>query len=211
MINKNDMKKMAFALILFACLTSCDNNDNKGLFDPRTPIVLSGAQTRSTDDSVFSIVKNSMYLQWRDTMDIGWTASFGTGESYLYENGLTRDFANKRILFAGIYVIFTVPDTDYHRPGDFLNNAKDVVFSQLLDSTGAVIDPQTLVWEELYKVRRDTIAYIPNRILKSAQDAINTAYYADDFTTCYKLFEESMFFVPITGQRWRELKAAGVE
>lgn len=55
----------------------------------------------------------------------------------------------------------------------------------------------------------DTIAYIPNSILEKAQREIEAAYEAEDYATCYKLFEDAYTFYPITGAEWRALKEAG--
>lgn len=55
----------------------------------------------------------------------------------------------------------------------------------------------------------DTIAYIPNATLRTAETAIRAAYAAKDIDACFKLFDEAYTFTPITGAEWRELKAQG--
>lgn len=54
---------------------------------------------------------------------------------------------------------------------------------------------------------RDTIAYIPNSVIRAAESAIRTAYNAKDIEACYTLFNNAYVFTPITGAEWRALKA----
>lgn len=205
------MKKITYILMLITILVSC-KDDDKGLLDPHTPVAISGIQTRVSDDTVTLILKHVLYMHWTNSDGVCLEVSLGMGESYLYENGITRDFENKRILFSGNYIIAT-GDNGWHRPGYFLSDAKDVVFCQGV-ADGNIVEPETSSWDSISKAGvfiRDTIAYIPNNVLKSAQEAIQAAYYAEDFETVYKLFESSMVFLPTTGAKWRAMKAAGIE
>lgn len=196
--------------MLVVILVSC-KDDDKGLLDPLTPVAISGVQTRATDDTVMSVLKHTLYIRWTNLEGEYWEAGLGMGETYLHENGITRDFENKRILFAGGYIIEIITE-DWHRPGIFLCAAKDVVFCQGRYSNGHLVEPETSSWDSLSgALIRDTIAYIPNKTLKSAQEAIKVAYDAEDFATVYKLFESSMVFLPTTGAKWRAMKAAGIE
>ena len=54
---------------------------------------------------------------------------------------------------------------------------------------------------------RDTIAYIPNSTLRTAETSIRTAYANKDIETCYSIFNSAYTFIPITGAEWRVLKA----
>jgi len=54
---------------------------------------------------------------------------------------------------------------------------------------------------------RDTIAYIPNSVLRVAETQIKAAYDKKDYDTVYSLFESALTFKPITGEEWRALKA----
>ena len=53
---------------------------------------------------------------------------------------------------------------------------------------------------------KDTIAYIPNSVMREAQGRIEKAYNEGNYTEVYKLFNETFRFRPITGKKWRELK-----
>lgn len=66
-------------------------------------------------------------------------------------------------------------------------------------------------WTYCKNMGRDTIAYIPNTILREAEKNIKEAYAQGDYETCYKLFDTALSFYPITGAEWRALKAQGIE
>jgi hypothetical protein len=55
----------------------------------------------------------------------------------------------------------------------------------------------------------DTIAYIPNSVLRAAETAIRKAYADKDIDECFRLFDSAYTFTPITGAEWRALKANG--
>ena len=57
--------------------------------------------------------------------------------------------------------------------------------------------------------RRDTIAYVPNAILRQAEKEINAAYADSNFNRIYELFNTAFKFRPITGKMYRELQAKG--
>ncbi len=57
----------------------------------------------------------------------------------------------------------------------------------------------------------DTIAYIPNKVLKDARPLIERAYKEKRYEDVYRLFDEAFTFKPITGAEWRELKKQGLQ
>ena len=56
---------------------------------------------------------------------------------------------------------------------------------------------------------RDTIAYVPNSVLREAEKKIYKAYADSNYTEVYRLFHAAYKFRPITGKQWQRLKAAG--
>lgn len=56
----------------------------------------------------------------------------------------------------------------------------------------------------------DTIAYLPTSVMREAQVKIEKAFADSNYTEVYKLFNEAFRFKPITGKKWRELKAQGL-
>ena len=56
----------------------------------------------------------------------------------------------------------------------------------------------------------DTIAYIPNSVLRAAETAIKQAYNTKDNETVYRLFNEAFTFRPTTGAEYKALKLQGL-
>lgn len=79
--------------------------------------------------------------------------------------------------------------------------AKDVVFVKY-DSRYISYDQSTWIY-------CDTIAYIPNSVLRAAEIVIRAAYETKDLEACYTAFNTAYTFTPITGAEWRALKAEG--
>lgn len=52
----------------------------------------------------------------------------------------------------------------------------------------------------------DTIAYLPNAILRKAEQDIYKAYADSNFIEIYRIFNEGFKFKPITGKKWQELR-----
>jgi hypothetical protein len=46
--------------------------------------------------------------------------------------------------------------------------------------------------------------------MREAQGKIEKAFNDSNYTEVYRLFHETFRFRPITGQKWRELKAQGL-
>lgn len=56
---------------------------------------------------------------------------------------------------------------------------------------------------------RDTIAYIPNAVMRNARDLILSSLAAKDTSSVYVHFENAFRFIPITAQEYMELKGRG--
>lgn len=58
----------------------------------------------------------------------------------------------------------------------------------------------------------DTIAYIPNKTLREAEQKIVKAYADSHYTEVYRLFKEEAYkFIPTTGKQYRKLKEKGLQ
>jgi hypothetical protein len=57
----------------------------------------------------------------------------------------------------------------------------------------------------------DTIAYIPNAVLRVAEDSIRTALKNSDTAAVYRIFNNAFTFRPITQDEWLDLKRQGIE
>lgn len=118
-------------------------------------------------------------------------------------------------MFAGGDVIY-VDSKDVAQLGELMFY-KDILFISALDSFGNTLCPRTTEREKFFRTLQfwggsmDTIGYIPNKVLKEAQDAIVEAFNAADYETCYELFDNAMIFIPTTSAEYRRLKAEGIE
>ncbi len=57
----------------------------------------------------------------------------------------------------------------------------------------------------------DTIAYIPNQVLRDIRIPMETAYNEGRYEDVYRMFDEAFTFRPITGAEWRKLKEKGLQ
>ncbi|NLI72449.1 MAG: hypothetical protein GX361_06910 [Bacteroidales bacterium] len=76
--------------------------------------------------------------------------------------------------------------------------AKDVILIHFSPN----YDPYT-------KEPRDTIGYIPNSVMRTAEKAVKEAYQANDPDEVLRLFNDAFTFRPITGAEYKALKQAG--
>ena len=102
-----------------------------------------------------------------------------------------RDTVNMTLKMWGIYVI----NTDNGGLQTTFIEATDCVIQNVIsDYPNSVID---------------TVAYIPNSVLRIAEIKIKDAYSKNDYTEVYRLFNEAFTFIPISGAEWRNLRLIG--
>lgn len=56
----------------------------------------------------------------------------------------------------------------------------------------------------------DTLAYIPNSVMKEVGEELRTAIQKEDAVAATKILRDKYKFIPITGAEWRELKKNGL-
>ncbi len=212
------MKKICLLLtIAILTIIGCSKDNDPKFLDPKSKISLTGMDipARSSEiDTIDVIIRHCDNIRFRSIKE-GYEgkSSLPNGEYYYNEvNSTRRDFENKKILFGGGYVIDVPEDNpEWSRLGSFITNAEDVIFAvPVSDETGEFLDLTDAIWFTR-PFHLDTLGYIPNRILKKAQQEIKDAYAAEDFERCYRVFDTEFRFYPITGERWRALKSAGIE
>lgn len=163
-------------------LAGCDKEKNSKL-DPGAMISIRAAQGGRANAeghlSALEIVQKTELIQWRMPKDRSGERGFADSQ---------RDFANERLLMWGTDII----DHAGRYMPDFVEGF-DMV----------------LIMEDSDHQRSDTIAYIPNGVLRAAKEIIKPAFDRGDYATCYKVFDEAFTFTPITGAEWRALKDAG--
>lgn len=183
------MKHLITCAVAILALTACNKQKNDPWNDsamvsisPAQGVTIGKADLPENPErlSAIEVVKQAELITCRQP-----------GQDYPPSRGInddSRDFENVRLLMYSSDVIGQTGDL-----GEFLLVAEDVVFTTLNERNE----------------RKDTLAYVPNRVLRDAAVKIREAYAAKDYQTCYNLFEKAYTFIPITGAEWRELKARG--
>lgn len=225
------MKKLLF---LFAALAfaTCSNDEptpiNKGKLDPNAFVRIEGAQgvksrsAESTDDySALDIAKYGATMQFTSEWDTQAGQASEKVKEYQSQKGfmMQRDTIseNPALLMFGTDII----TSSGHLLKDFLY-AHDVVITGIrykgrltTYNDQMAVNPNDDYKNSLaHAIQRDgvvdTIAYLPNSIMRVAQEKIERAFNDSNYTEVYKLFHETFKFKPITGAKWRELKAKGL-
>lgn len=182
------MKRIFVLCGMVALLAACNKEDNNGKLDPNAMIALNPAPGVKADDPVHltarEIVEQTAYLSAEDRD--------GQPDCRRGFADHQRDLVNNRLLMYGTDII---DQNGEYVPG-FIES-KDAILIRHLPSP----DPNEKV--------RDTIAYIPNSVLREAEMKIKAAYDQGDYATCYSLFDKAFTFMPITGAEWEALKAEG--
>lgn len=80
-------------------------------------------------------------------------------------------------------------------------------------------EPNSGTWEELNpgideknyyeQMVLDTVAYVPNRLIRETRDLAQEALDRGDTLACQRIFDEHLKYYPITGAEYRELQARG--
>ena len=136
------------------------------------------------------------------------------------------EVAKKGHRLAGTF--FVQPDTSliwqpaYYSEGTrgFGDNMRDTISEKpaLLMFSEDILDDRGLdkSFLKAYDVivqnkKGDTIAYVPNSILREAEQKIVRAYADSNYNEVYRIFKEEAYkFIPTTGKQYRKLKEQGL-
>ena len=191
------MKKLFIFLALAAIVTSCKTDEPQAFQIKDTDMIsikpsasaMNAMKVKAVDSehlSALEIVKQTTLISFKDIQGSIWGRTFA---------GEQRDTISPKLLMWATDVITLGGELQVDGTG-FIE-ATDVVFVRYSTDSG---DPNNVI---------DTIAYIPNSVLRTAETAIRAAYESKDIEECYSLFNEAYTFAPITGAEWRALKAEG--
>lgn len=174
------MKKILFLLLAVALFVNCDPKDVpdvKGKLDPNAMITIrpaKGVKLRSTITGLTALEvvqqATSMKLQMRyfDDLDNGQYKIAGRG----FNEETMKDFNIPALKMLGIDVINA--NGEYIRD---LTTAKSVFITD---------------------INGDTLAYVPDEVIKAARPLIEAAYADENYTEVYRLFDEAFTFLPLT-------------
>lgn len=213
------MKVILYSLLGCLLLIGCKKESGK--LDPDAKISVTGvrsltkgasdwadipadgiAHTGITDSLEF-ITKYAWECQMRFQGGSPCGRAFGFMDDDYY---ILRDLNENKLKFWGTDAISAAGSL-----GNFITSYTDmvVVVAKWEDGTAAM--PLGFDMMRYNDAIFDTVAYIPNSVVLNARAKITTAFDAGDYETCYRLFDDAYVFLPITGAKWRALKAAGIE
>lgn len=189
------MKKVIFFLLSVFLLTSCQKDEPKIFkLDPEAKISIkpdvnsfkSGAlkiKSSVTHLTALEIVQKTTVMRFRNDAIFGDSdAMRGFSESqrdFNPENPCLKMWATDIISVDGEYV------------------------PEFIEGKDCVLE----AWSSFGNTRvKDTIAYIPNSVLRKAEADIKAAYAAQNIELIYQIFNEAFTFRPISGEEYRELK-----
>ena len=219
------MKKFIYIIFAALAFAACSSDEpapiNKGKLDPNAFVRIEaqkGIKSRSkesTDDySALDIARFGMAMEYRSEWSgLEKVKEYQSQKTFLNQRDTISD--NPALLMFGTDII----DSEGRFNKSFLFGRDVVIFGlryqgklttygdrqsygdDFENSLGYLIGKQGV---------KDTIAYIPNAVMREAQGRIEKAYNEGNYTEVYRLFHETFRFRPITGKKWRELKAQGL-
>lgn len=219
------MKQFFTFFFVALAFAACSNDEpapiNKGRLDPSAFVRIEaqkGVKSRSkesTDDySALDIARFGMAMEYR---------SEWSGLEKVKEYQSQKTFLNQRDTISDNPALLMFGTDIINSSGRFNKSflfARDVVIFGLRyqgklttygDRQAEDDDPEKDLGMLIGKYGvKDTIAYIPNAVMREAQGKIEKAFNDGNYTEVYKLFHETFRFRPITGKKWRELKAQGL-
>ena len=219
------MKKIIYILFAIVAFVACSNDEpapiDKGRLDPSAFVRIEaqkGVKSRSkesTDDyTALDIARFGMAMEYR---------SEWSGLEKVKEYQSQKTFLNQRDTISDSPALLMFGTDIINSSGRFNKSflfARDVVIFGLRyqgklttygDRQAEDDDPEKDLGMLIGKYGvKDTIAYIPNAVMREAQGKVEKAFNDGNYTEVYKLFHETFRFRPITGKKWRELKAQGL-
>jgi len=83
--------------------------------------------------------------------------------------------------------------------------------TDIINDSGLVpdfIESEDIIFFRVVNDQIDTVAYIPNAVIRAAEVDVKAAFEAQSYDSVYVLFNEAFTFLPVTGPEWRAIKAA---
>jgi len=184
------MKKLLFVALVAIAFISCGKDEVKGFkLDPNAMVSIK--PTAGAWNAPMKVISTTVHLSALDIVK--------------QANGMTFQnipmFGNQSV------------DVGFgSSQRDTISNPPALKFwaTQIIDQFG-VLDTTFITSTDCVLCRpllgkRDTVGYVPNSVLRSAEKQIKLAYKTFDNEAVYRLFNDAFTFVPITGTEWRELK-----
>lgn len=192
------MRKNRLLITLAVLLMACDQKDETSgkTFDVDRNVFITGSNYNNEeidDAAIDHVIKYAIGFVSTQSMD--------PYRTFRSEDDVVRDSENQRFVFTSKLLLI-----DGHIQ-QFLTGDRDIVFEAAVDENGRHFIP--LDYDSACK--RDTIAYIPNRILDGFRSFFLDALLREDYEGCYQYMDRLLLFVPITGAEWRKLREQGLQ
>lgn len=211
-----------FSLLLAIGIIGCKDDDEPGVtkkkIDPNAMVQIrakeknslksTSAEGMSYQDSVEMIVRYSW--QWHV-----FDESLGRNKKLSVGSYPARDTINFRLRWWGSEILdpYIMEKDTLFRIGYFITDLRNLVLTAPLKEDGTPYQ-----WDEdkpdynptiMGNIPYDTLGYIPNSVVLKAREQITEAFNRGDYDRVYELFDSAYVFIPITGERYRELEAKG--
>lgn len=200
------MKNLLIILAIAALVISCKDERSHNILDPTTQITLNAASPKATPPSapysIDTIVRYAMIWEFR------WQLSERPSEGGISPE--SRNFEAKTLKIGIAEEVVYIDKKGDPQLGILMTTGiHDVVLGvkHLASKPGHWVDIFNESFD--YSQKRDTIGYIPNRVIRKAESDIKAAFEAGNYDECMRLFRDAYVFTPITGPEWRALKAKG--
>jgi len=195
------MKNLIFVLLLIPALFSCSKDETDFKADPLATVLIKPAilesntlrsgTSDSTHLSALDIVKKTTALQY---YYIDSVLNQGVVKAERGFDKLQRDTISSTpcLKMWATDIILEDGKLEYA----FIESKDCILLNFDLKISGA---------------KRDTIAYIPNAVLRAAETQIKALYAEKDYEAIYELFNDAYTFIPISGAEYKALKAKNLQ
>lgn len=188
------MKKILFITVLAAIFAACESNEPKRFeIDPSVTVNIKGLSQPQKASGVFKVdnVHLSNLEIVKQTFALRFTHN-GTEYARGFDEG-QRDTTHTSPMLKmwGTDILYYEELIDGTQTGDVL------LAPYFLEASGCVLET----------IKGDTIAYIPNAVLRDAESRIKALFNAKDYQPIYKIFNDAYTFIQITGSEYRELES----
>lgn len=189
------MKKILFILLVVVTFSSCKNDDLSQKWNSNAMINLrpaNGTVLRSA--TIDTVHLTALEIVKQATNIVFWNDSIYGHQSV--GRGFADDQRDTIVPCLKMYSVDII-----HSDGTYASN--------FVEGTDCVIQRV----RNLNQVNEivDTIAYVPNSVLRAATIQIKAALSEQNYDKCYELFNTAFTFIPITGSEWKALKESGQE
>lgn len=190
------MKKIIFALVALTLL-ACERQPKTFILEPSTvvkilPDLTGWALSRSDSDTIAASDSSFVHLSpleiVKETIGLSFQnpGLFGGAPTNRGFNSWQRD---------------TLAEPPFLK----------MFATDIINDSGLVpdfIESEDIIFFRVVNDQIDTVAYIPNAVIRAAEVAVKAAFEAQNYDSVYTLFNEAFTFLPVTGPEWRAIKAA---